>query len=257
MNRYEMFERILKTMHDKNYDYTTHESPDKIIERKNGRKFTIEEHISSLVYAELSNQRPWKPIADNMDKINEIFHNFDPEYIKNTPGEEFEGKIREIKCGNRQIKNQMKGLKDNVVMFEKITEDYGSPDKFVTSDEPEKIARILTEGKYKMKGLGPALSLEYLKGVGIDTVKPDVHIRRLFGRVGIAGKEMASEKEVIEIVHDISSHFGMLNMEVDSVLWQYCAKDYLEICGAEPDCLNCGLNGECEFSEQSHRQEPQ
>ena len=35
-----------------------------------------------MVYALLSNQRPWKPIEDNFENINNIFYNFNPEYLQ-------------------------------------------------------------------------------------------------------------------------------------------------------------------------------
>lgn len=35
-----------------------------------------------MVFALLSNQRPWKHIEDNRANINNLFHNFDINYIK-------------------------------------------------------------------------------------------------------------------------------------------------------------------------------
>ena len=47
-----------------------------------GKKFTLSDHIKGLIYSLLSNQRPWKSIVANMDKIENIFYDFDVDKIK-------------------------------------------------------------------------------------------------------------------------------------------------------------------------------
>lgn len=245
MTRYEKFELILNTLKEKNYDYKKYESTQKIEQRLNGKEFKINEHISSLIYSLLSSQRPWKQIEKNIDNINKIFNGFDPQYLKQVDPLVLENKIKSIKCGNRQIHTQMNSIRENILTFEKIIRDYGSVDNFVTSDKPLNIAKIISSGKYKMKGVGLSLALEYLKGVGIDTVKPDVHICRILGRMKISKNKIATQQEALELIHDIAKHFNMFDMEVDTILWQYCADGYLEICTSNPKCNVCKLNGIC------------
>ena len=53
--------------------------------------------------------------------------------------------------------------------------------------------------KNKLKCMGVPLVCEYLKGVGIGVVKPDVHLRRIIGRLGYSSKKPADEWETIDI----------------------------------------------------------
>ena len=195
----------------------------------------------------LSNQRSWKQISEKHTEIKEIFNNFNYEYLLNAEPLLLVDKIREIKCGNRSIKSQMYGLRHNLLVFASIISDYGSLDSYVTSEKPEIIAHDISEGKYKLKGIGLALAMEYLKNVGIDTIKPDTHIKRLFGsdRLGLSNKEFASDDEVIKIVHQMSSETGLSSSEIDSIIWQFCATKYAFICGGNPKCEKCLLRTRC------------
>ena len=242
---YEEFNKMLEIMKEMDYDYSINESFLHIPDRKN-KELPLENHISALVYSQLSANRPWKGIEENKEKINKIFNNFDPEYLKKVNPEKLENEIKNIKCGNRLIHIQMLGLKDNILMFEKIEKEYGSLDNFVTSDEAINIAKKLSKGKYKLKGVGLALACEYLKGVGIDCIKPDIHICRILGRFGYSKKEMATENEAIKIIDEISKEYHLPKMEIDTILWQYCADGYLEICGSNPKCHICKIK--CKYS---------
>lgn len=151
--------------------------------RKKGYDFSFEEHINGLVFSQLSNQRPWKPIEQNRGNIVEIFRGFNKEYILQTDPHTFVDKLLQLKCGNRAIKKQMESLKYNISVFKKIENDFLSLDNFVVSSNAHNIARELAQGKkYKLKQIGYALAFEYLRNVGVDAAKPDIHIKRILGR---------------------------------------------------------------------------
>ena len=205
-----------------------------------------------MVYALLSNQRPWKPIEDNLDEINEIFHNYDPSYLESINPDILINRIREIRCGNRSISIQMHALNYNINMFKRLIEIYGSMDNYVTSDSPLIIARSLSEGEYKLKQMGIALVIEYLKNVGIDAFKPDLHARRLFGcnKLALSDKPDATENEVLKIVKQISAETGMRMIEIDNMIWQFCATGYAEICTANPHCDECLVRKRCKYKNE-------
>lgn len=203
-----------------------------------------------MLYSQLSANRPWIGIEKNKEEIDGIFHNFDLEYLKNVDGKKLEEEIKNIKCGNRQIHNQMAGLKYNISIFEELEDEYGSMDNFVISDDAISIAKMLSGGKYKLRGVGLALACEYLKGVGIDVIKPDIHICRILGRFGYSKTDMATSREAIDIIDDMSKEYDMPKMEIDTILWQYCATGYLEICGSTPKCHFCNIK--CEYSKHKH-----
>lgn len=81
---YEEFGEIIKTMKFNSYDYTENITTtlNALNDRKNGKNYSLSDHICSMVFALLSNQRPWKHIEDNQEKIKTLFNNFDVDFIK-------------------------------------------------------------------------------------------------------------------------------------------------------------------------------
>ena len=76
--RYKNFQQLINTMNSAGYDYEK-----EIIDVENRRKalsFTnnksslkLSEHVKTMIYAQLSNNRPWEPIAQNTTKIDTFF----------------------------------------------------------------------------------------------------------------------------------------------------------------------------------------
>lgn len=219
-------------------------------ERARGKQFTLAEHVRGLVLSLLSNQRPWQRIAENLVRIKEIFSGFAPDVLRAKNPEELIRDIRAIKCGHRPIRIQMLTLRTNIETLERIAWDYGSVDQFVTSAEPDIIAKKLSvpSSPYKLKQVGYALALEYLRNVGIRAGKPDVHIRRF-----LSGKRMAfvagepSEEEAYHLIARLASDAGCNATYLDNLIWMFCAKDYTNICGATPRCSVCGFTGVCSY----------
>ena len=245
----EIFNKILLTMKENNYELVELETTTAINARNSGKQFSINEHIEALIWSLLSNQRSWKGISDNKEKIRNIFNNFDISYIKKENPDIFINKLLKIKCGNRAIKKQMYSLKYNIELFEKISIEYGSMDTFIMSDIPEKVAEKLSKGKYKLKQIGLPLAMEYLRNVGVDTIKPDVHICRILGadKLHFSTSPEAKEHEAIQIIKNISEETKLSCSEIDYVLWQFCANGYAEICTKNPNCEICQLKDYCKY----------
>lgn len=221
-------------------------------ERAAGKEFGLREHVRGLVLALLSNQRPWGPIAANLQRIGIIFADYDPTTIKNTPTGQFERALRGIKCANCSIHKQMAALPGNIRVMERIIADKGSLDKFVTDPNPLKIAQQLSSARnaYKLSQVGPALALEYLRNVGIRASKPDVHIRRVMSshRLDlVSGTAEPSEVEAYEAMGKLADQAGVNRTYLDNLIWLFCAKDYGNICGAKPDCDICHLSNWCNY----------
>ncbi len=217
-----------------------------IEQRANGKLFSMSEHIRGLIYSLLSNNRPWQQIEDNIDKIDEIFFEYDKDKILATNAAVFIDRLQAIKCGNRNIKNQMNSLHENIRKLERIEKEFVTLDNFVTSGSPLEIADLLANSiKYKLNTLGLALAMEYLRNVGIDATKPDTHIRRILGknRLGYSSHEIAGEIEAVEIIDTISSQTGYSASKIDAILWLFCSDDNGMICTDIPHCEQCKLNG--------------
>ena len=223
--------------------------PEQIRSRRSGKRFSFEDHVKALIYAMLTNQRKWYYVEPHLSEIDELFFEYNPEKILEKSAEYYCEQLCKIKCGNRGIKSQMEALPDNLRTFRRIEKDFGSLDAFVSSEPANEIVKKLsdTSSKYKIKELGPALAWEYLRNVGIDGAKPDVHLRRFFGndRMGTCGHDIATEKEVINQVVLISEKTGLLQAEVDNLIWSFCADGYGEICTASPRCRECPISKNC------------
>ena len=172
-----------------------------------------------MVCAMLSNNRPWERIAENSEKIDAIFQNFNIDYLLTASPEELEQKLREIKCGNRQIKRQMIGLSDNIKTLQQIATDCGTIDNYYNSTAIDVLIKSLsTPGqKYKLKGMGTPLVCEYLKGVGFDIIKPDVHVCRIVGRLGYSKHNPATLQEALDVCKAITDEYNLSQVAVDTV----------------------------------------
>lgn len=269
---YEQFEEIRSTMRKKGYDFLcgAKNALKNFEARKNGQSFTIEEHVQALVYAMLSSQREWDSIEKNIDKINEIFHNFDVFYLKKADPEELINKMTGIACGNISIKSQMEALRPNIEQLEKIANENGSIDNYYNKytesiDDKWELVTKLSDSKsnYKLKEMGMALVCEYLKNIGIDVAKPDRHVCRIINYIGwstinpeIKGPKKdyseTEQKEAFYICNKIAEQYNITNIEVDAVLWTYCANGYFGVCTKEsPKCSECGVTS-CNFKKISN-----
>ncbi len=148
-----------------------------------------------------------------------------------------------IRCGNRKIAAQMETLARNIEMFESLAHEFGSMDAFVTSQEPERIAKELGSGRrYKLKEIGFTLAMEYLRNVGINAIKPDLHICRLIGpqRLGFINKEPTPE-QAFSCLMRLADKSSENAVYLDTLLWIFAAKDYGNICTATPKCGECSV----------------
>lgn len=215
--------------------------------REHGKNFSFEEHLRALIYALLTNQRRWSDVVPKLPQIDNLFYNYDVSKIFMHDGEYFENGIRNLHCGNISIKRQMSNLQKNICTLIKIEEDNGSLDNYVTSKSTDLIVKDISAGKYKLVGIGPALAREYLRNVGIDDAKPDLHLKRFMGcyRMGVSRNAEASESEVLREISQISDITGLSKFDIDYIIWCYCADGYGEICTARPHCDECVIRKYC------------
>lgn len=197
----------------------------KVTARKNGRTYVFSEHLQAMVYSLLSAQRPWVEIVKHLDEIDGIFFDYDAKKILKQTDTYFVDRIREIKCGNRNIHDRMKYLPDNIATLRSIEKEYGSLDDFVISDSAHEIVKTLTDykSKYKLRNMGEALCWEYLRNVGIDGTKPDVHLRRFLGseRMEKNNHMIATVSEVVDTVRRLSKESGLSMAAIDNIIWSF------------------------------------
>jgi len=217
--------------------------------REGGQVFTLRDHVRGLLLSQLSNQRPWKPIAENQDRIRQVFLDYDPNGLQQANPMELAIRIREIHCGNRAIAKQMNALQMNISTLRRIEKDCGNLDRFITSSDPSEIAeQISTPGPYKLQQVGYTLALEYLRNVGIRAAKPDSHIRRILG-----GERLSyfagypDEKAAANLIVKLAAEADCNATYFDNLLWLFCADGYGEICGDSPKCDICAFHHNCNY----------
>jgi len=166
-------------------------------------------------------------------------------------------KLKKIKCANRSIHAQMRGLKKIIEVFEQIEKENNCEiDDFIYNNEevkkgyPYKLALKLSDPKnpYKLINMGIALVCEYFKNIGIDIAKPDTHIKRMLGRniLGFSKNIEATDEEAIKYIKEIADKNNTSQIEVDALIWLYCAEEYGEICTKEnPKCNKCVIKDYC------------
>ncbi len=217
--------------------------------RAEGKAFSTEEHMKGIIYSLLSAQTVWANIERNFTGIDKLFFNYDINEIKKHDYLYFVNGLRNLGCGSRLTNAQMKALPDIIATIKMIINEYGSVDAFVTSKPQREIVKLLssTGSKYKIKQFGEALTWEYLRNVGVDGAKPDVHMKRILGseRLGISNKQDASNDEVLDTMEELSRKSGLWMAEIDYLFWAYCATGKGEICTASPECDRCVIRQFC------------
>ena len=143
----------------------------------------------------------------------------------------------------------MNALGANIATLKRIERDFGSLDRFVASSEPIEIANLLSgSGAYKLKYVGPALALEYLRNVGVRAAKPDVHVLRILGGERLAYfPALPMEWEAVQLVANLAAEAGCSATYLDNLLWLFCAVGYGNICGARPRCNVCAFRDGCRY----------
>lgn len=211
---------------------------------------TFDEHIRALIYSLLSNQTKWINIAPKLPLVDSLFFGYAKGKIFEQPASYFYEGLFALKCGNISTRKQMEGLHENIRILEKIEREHGSLNDYYASMPAEELAVKLSSGPYKLKMVGYALACNYLKNLGIDSVKPDVHLRRILGceRLGFSTRIIATEREVMKATAAMSVAAGISKTMVNNLLWSFCADGYGQICRSTPQCGKCGIKPFCRYS---------
>lgn len=234
-----------------------------IDKREQKQLFTIEDHIRGMVYSMLSSGAKWDRVVSGIDNttgritpIDELFHNYDIEYILSCSSEFLTDRIKEICGATQSTRKQMDALiHTNIPLLNNINTKYENIDycyeKYIMEDPSMKllIEKLSSpDSPLKMNQMGEALNAEYLRNIGYDIAKPDRHIRRILGSniLGYSEHETVPIYDAMDIIHAIAKHLGKHCAEIDYILWMYCANGYGEICTIRnPKCDICVIKEFC------------
>lgn len=216
-------------------------------------KFTKSDHCAGLLLSILSANRPWIGIQARLKELNEIFHGYDPDFLREADPAMLMSQVVSIGCGNRRIKKQMEEISYNISILDYYENKFGDVDApmQMAMDNPLEVLWCFSNPKsmLKFKGVAIALAAQYMKNLGIDLVKPDIHLRRILQRFGwVIG--YPDEMETIKICKQVADQYGVTQTEVGTVLWQFCAIGYLRVCGETPECSECPVLGNCYYADR-------
>ena len=99
-----------------------------------------------------------------------------------------------------------------------------------------------TEEKYQAIGM---LGRETLITIAQQVF--DTHLRRFLGadRMGTGSNSPATISEVNDQVARLSEQTGMSKVEIDNLIWSFCADGFGEVCTATPHCKSCPIADYC------------
>lgn len=249
------------------YDYTFHFSRITTIvsKRRSGWKPTINEYIEGMIRAMLTNSTSWAKIAPHYThgKIASIFKSYNPTALKATLPSILIADLLAIKCGNRSIAKQMSSLKDNIDTLEKIIATYSSAGepfeayfKSISPTYPILNVSDLDEftrpkGKYKLQQMGVPLVCEFLKNMGFELPKPDVHLKTFLSssRMGKSKKPLeATNEEVFKQIQGLAKSSTFTIPQIDLIIWSFCADGFGKICTSKtPKCATCPVRASCAY----------
>lgn len=248
---YEQFGMIKDAMTKSNYDLGLQDLLYPMKQRyEEGKVFTKRDHCEALILSVLSANRPWIGIQNRLKELNKVFNNYDPDFLRTADPNLLTQEVCSIECGNRRIRKQMEEIAYNISILdtiEKVMGDVDAPMR-LAKDNIKQVLYVYSDksSKLKFKGVAIALACQYMKNLGVDLVKPDVHIRRIIQRFGWI-PWLPDEMESIDICKKVADQYGITQTEVGTVLWQFCATGYIEMCGANPLCDMCPAYEKCHY----------
>ena len=88
--------------------------------RRDGKRYTLRDHVKGMIYSMLSAQTKWYRIENHLTEIDKMFYGYDPDSIMTAEPSQFVEGLFNLKCGNRSTKKQMDALKYNIQNFQRI-----------------------------------------------------------------------------------------------------------------------------------------
>jgi len=245
--------KVYSLMLDKLRELALGENLDNLIQGRRRRNYKNQGddyffgHLVSVIFASGFNssilEKKWNATV-------KAFSNFDIDKVTNYSEEDIQRVIQDKKIikNERKIKACVKNAKE----MQGIIKDFGSFQKYIESfDDLKNLEKDLIK---RFSFLGPATVYDFMKEIGFDFIKPDVHVRRIFYRLGLIeiDKDIPEIREKIqEIGKAIAGAVHEKLSVVDAIFWLYGSGNtkYVEkaICKRKPLCKECPLTELCHY----------
>jgi len=174
-----------------------------------------------------------------------------------------ENKIEEIMADTSMLRNKRKirACINNAIKFKATIQEYGSFSNYVDSYKPNESFENLLLFKEDLQDfdyLGGITAYHFMTDIGLNVIKPDLVITRIFKRLGLISDEGQLLKTVIH-GRKFSQATNMPIRYVDIILVKYGQLGPEKSFGLsdgicvekKPKCDICGITGYCEYFSNS------
>ena len=222
---------------------------DAVTKRKNGTPFSDVEIWAGFVKGVLSNQTDFSKIERVLPELGKLFANFSLSYYAGLTGFDicriFIPWFRRLNAASMTLQNDLIRLISTARLLRCYSHTHGSLENFFSTllsnnnNDPILLAFDLgaDTSKYKLPGLGIALASESLRNIGFDISKPDRHINRFVGSLGLVhyskwvkatpySSPETSNPELIQtmrVMQLFSKSVGVSASYLDASVWLLCA----------------------------------
>jgi endonuclease III len=217
--------------------------------REGGGRWADDEIFEGLVRSILSAHTKWGKVERVLPELRTLLHDFSlcwyaalsPIDVERTLVPWFEQR----KAGSLSLKRNLQFLIDSAAKLGGISQRHGSLEGYLAhlakqhNGDPKAVAAALgeVESLQKLPGLGVALAAEFLKNVGYDVSKPDLHINRAVGSFGLVQfaswtdqrgfKTPPARKSelrmVMQVMETWALQLGFRVTFLDNAVWILCA----------------------------------
>jgi len=191
-------------------------------------------------------------VTSKLPFIRKAFSDFDIRKVS-----EFDDKnIQNLMDNLNIIRNEgkLRACVENAKKMKELSEQSDSFGEFLNQHK-DNLMELRNRLTSNFRYLGNIVVLDYLKDIGIDIIKPDVHVIRVFFRLGFIDSEKqtgSNVSKIIEVTEQIKQETSEKLAVIDAIFWMYGGGGDRHvkkaICNkSEPLCSECPLINYCEF----------
>lgn len=243
-----MFKKLLSISVDNNFADEINKRRRTVFDKNKPNSFFYEKLVGSIHVGGFR----VSVLRSRWDDIKKAFSNYDIDKVSQYT----DGELKKMMNNPKLIRNEKKlrACIKNAKIMKGISKECGSFGEYLDQkkNELEKLKEELIE---RFRYLGNVLVLDYLRDVGIDAIKPDVHVVRVMHRLGLIGSGDMSPGNIGRVIgaaSQMSRESGEKLSVIDAVFWMYggggdnhvkkaiCPKN-------KPLCSECPLTAYCVF----------
>jgi DNA-3-methyladenine glycosylase I len=235
-----MFDKLMEIQEDKKFDEIVADLKVRTYKGKNDDWF-----YERLVWSVLKSGFNASIIDKRLKNIGEQLSGFHTEKVAGFKQATIQKMVNSNRflCGKRGT-SKVRACVDDAKVMQQLSNQYGSFERYLESFEPNKSQGLLLLRSDLIKRfdyIGKTTVNHFLKDIGFDVVKDDVHVRRILFRLRLTSSQRAPYTEVCNVSKRIAEAAGERLSLVDEVIWRYGSGVgcNMKVCGRRRKCSQC------------------